>query len=172
MSAMVSGMARACDALFTAILLAACTPAPDRGSAPPAPRAARAPDLPAPPAGRTANDDARGFANQPDYDAEAALLKEQVTSRLPDPLRPGPGPACAAMFAAADALYRDIEPGGPEAAAREGALKLLLASREADQRACERDTSVRAAACVTVLLRDQSAELPWLLDHCSRAFPD
>lgn len=164
-------MLRARDALFAAILVAACTPAPDRSSAPPTRSSAPEPAVPAPPAGRTANNDLRGFANQPDYDAEATLLKGHVTPRLPEPLPADRKQACAGMFAAADALYRDIEPAGPEVAAQVGALKLLQATRVADQAACERDTSVQAAACVTVLLGDRDAELPWLLDQCSRAFP-
>jgi len=31
---------------------------------------------------------------------------------------------------------------------------------------------VRAASCVQLRLGDRDAELPWLLDQCSRAFPD
>jgi hypothetical protein len=160
-------MPRARDALLAAVLIAACTPAPDgRSASPTASDAAPPPASPAsPPAGRTANNDARGFANQPDYDGEAAALKSAVLSRLPDPLPADRKQACAGMFAAADALYRDIDPAGT-------ALKLLQASRVADQSACERETSPRAAACVTVLLGDRNAELPWLLDQCSRAFPD
>lgn len=92
-----------------------------------------------------------------------------MTPRLPEPLPVDRKQACAAMFAAADALYAGIE---PESAVPGGAPTLLLASRAADQAACERDTSPRAAACVTVLLGDRNAELPWLLDQCSRAFPD
>lgn len=165
-------MPRARDALLTA-LLAACTPAPESRPAPPGPDDRPAPDpAPAresPPPGRTANNDARGFANQPDYNGEAALLKEQVGRRLPDPLPADRKTACAAMFAAADALYRDIDvdPGS-----RDRTLAALQASRAADLAACERETSVRAAACVTVLLGDRNAELPWLLDQCSRAFPE
>lgn len=152
-------------------MLAACTPAPEGRSAPPGPddRPAPAPARESPPAGRTANNDARGFANQPDYDGEAALLKEQVSRRLPDPLPADRKAACAAMFAAADALYREID---PDEGSRERTLKALQASRAADLAACERETSVRAAACVTVRLADRDAELPWLLDQCSRAFPE
>ncbi|MDC0718314.1 hypothetical protein [Nannocystis bainbridge] len=159
-------MPRARDALFAVVLLAACTPAPEgRSASPTSSDAAPAPTQPSPPAGRTANNDARGFANQPDYDGEAAALRTQVASRLPDPLPTDRKQACSAMFAAADALYRDIDSAG-------AAAKLLQASRAADQSACERETSPRAAACVTVLLGDRNAELPWLLDQCSRAFPD
>lgn len=157
-------MPRARDALLAAVL-AACTPAPEGRSAAPVSGDAREPAPPSPPAGRTANNDARGFANQPDYDGEAALLKEQVAPRLPDPLPTDRKQACADMFAAADALYRDIDASG-------GALRLLQSTRAADQSACERETSPRAAACVTVLLADRNAELPWLLDQCSRAFPE
>lgn len=166
--AIVAAMPRARDALLTA-LIAACTPAPDGRPAPPGPddRAASAQASPAP--GRTANGDARGAANQPDYDGEAALLKGQVTPRLPDPPPTDRKRACAEMFAAADALYAEIE-RDPDS--RERTLAALQASRAADLAACERDTSARAAACVTVLLGDRNAELPWLLDQCSRAFPE
>lgn len=160
-------MPRARDALLAAVF-AACTPAPE--SAPPSPTA-ESPEAarPSPPAGRTANEDRRGFASQPDYDAEAALLKEQVTPRLPATLPKDRKAACAAMWAAADGLYAEIE---PDAGSRESTLKALQATRAADMAACERETSVRAAACVTVLLGDRNAELPWLLDQCSRAFPE
>ena len=161
-------MPRARDALLTAIL-AACTPAPEGRPAPPGPDDRPATARESPPQGRTANNDARGAANQPDYDAEAALLKGQVTPRLPDPPPTDRKKACAEMFAAADALYGEIErdPGS-----RERLLATLQASRPADLAACERETSARAAACVTVLLGDRTAELPWLLDQCSRAFPE
>src|SRR5690606_24076595 len=70
MSGMVSAMLRLRDALFAAISVVACTPAPDGRSAPPppssAPEPARAGPQSSPPTGRTANDDLRGFANQPD----------------------------------------------------------------------------------------------------------
>lgn len=162
-------MPRARDALLAA-LLAACTPAPER-SAPPSPTvdAPEAERPSPPPSGRTANEDRRGFANQPDYDAEAALLKEQVTSRLPAPLPRDRKQACAEMWSAVDALYAEIE---SDPGSRERTLKTLQATRPADLAACERETSVRAAACVTVLLGDRNAELPWLLDQCSRAFPE
>lgn len=159
-------MPRPRDALLAAVLVAACTPAPEGRSASPSSKDTPPEPAPAsPPSGRTANNDVRGFANQPDYDGEAASLKGQVSPRLPDPLPTDRKQACAAMFAAADALYRDIDSSG-------AALKLLQASRAADQTACERETSPRAAACVTVLLGDRNAELPWLLDQCSRAFPE
>lgn len=159
-------MSRARDALLATVLAAACTATPDGRPAPAGQQAAPEPAASSPPAGRTANSDARGFANQPDYAAEAALLKGQVGPRLPDPL-PDREQACAAMFAAADGLYRDIEPAG-----KDGAPSLLQASRAADLAACARETSARAAACVTVRLGDRDAELPWLLDQCSRAFPE
>lgn len=154
------------DALLATALTAACTATPDGRPAPAGQQTAPEPAASSPPAGRTANSDARGFAHQPDYDGEAALLQRQVASRLPDPL-PDRKQACAAMFAAADALYRDIEPGG-----RDGAPALLQATRDADLAGCERETSARAAACVTVRLGDRDAELPWLLDQCARAFPE
>lgn len=162
-------MPRARDALLAAVFVA-CTPAPEGRSAPPSPTVdAPEAERPGPPSGRTANEDRRGFANQPDYEAEAALLKGQVTPRLPSPLPKDRKQACAAMWAAADALYAEIE---ADPGSRERTLKALQATRAADLAACERETGVRAAACVTVLLGDRDAELPWLLDQCSRAFPE
>lgn len=157
--------------LVTAAVLAACTPAPEsRPTAPPpGEEAARTAPPPSPPPGRTANQDARGFANQPDYAAEAALLKEQVTPRLPSPLPKDRRQACAAMFARADELYREID---PDSESRERTLASLQATRASDLAACERETSVRAAACVAARLGDRDAELPWLIDQCERAFPD
>lgn len=166
-------MPRARDALcpLLAAVLAACTPAPEGRSAPPPPvdGARQEPPPASPPPGRTANNDARGFANQPNYDAEASLLKEQVGPRLPATLPKTRQLACEAMFAAADELYGGID---PDPGSRDRTLAALQATRAADLAACARETSQRAAACVTVRLGDRDAELPWLIDQCSRAFPD
>lgn len=165
-------MPRARDALrLLAAALAACTPAPEGHPAPPTPvdAGATGPAPAGPPAGRTANNDARGFANQPNYDTEATLLKEQVTPRLPAALPKTREQACGAMFAAADELYREID---PDPGSRERTLTALQATRAADLAACARETSVRAATCVAVRLGDRDAELPWLIDQCGRAFPD
>lgn len=167
---MLPPMSRPRDVLLLAVLVAACTTTPDGRPAPAGQQAAPEPASASPPSGRTANNDARGFANQPDYAGEATLLKEQVIARLPEPL-PDRKQACAAMFAAADALYASIEPG-EDGERGQGAPALLQATRAADLAACERETSARAAACVTVRLADRDAELPWLLDQCTRAFPE
>ncbi|HEY8378262.1 MAG TPA: hypothetical protein VIK91_17320 [Nannocystis sp.] len=159
-------MLRAREVLLSAVLAAGCTATPDGRPAPAGQQAAPEPAPSSPPAGRTANNDARGVGNQPDYDGEAALLRERILARLPDPL-PNRKQACAAMFAAADALYERIEPGGEDRA-----VARLQATRAEDLAACERETSARAAACVTVRLADRDAELPWLIDQCSRAFPE
>jgi hypothetical protein len=115
-----------------------------------------------------ANDDPRGFRDQPDYEAEAALLREQVRPRLPDPLPTNAREACQRMLDAAEAFYREVE---QEEKARQETIQWLRASRADDLRACMAETSPAAAACVTVLLGDRDTELPWLLDQCSRAFP-
>lgn len=141
-------------------LLLACAPPAERSPAPPPPSAA-APT-------RTGNNDPRGAGMQPDYDGEAALLREQIGPRLPAPLPADRRSACAAMLDAAEAFYADIE----AEPARARLLAELQATRAAEQDACERETSVRAACCVRLRLGDRDAELPWLLDQCTRAFPD
>jgi len=146
--------------LALALLLACAPPADSRPGSPPAP--------PAQPS-RTANHDARGAGVQPDYDGEAALLREQMLPRLPDPLPADRRAACTAMLDAAAAFYAAIE---AEQAPRDQLLAALAATRDAERLACERETSVRAAACVQLRLGDRDAELPWLLDQCSRAFPE
>lgn len=156
--------------LVLALSACACPPAPATPSQSPQadtppPAALREPGE----AVRTANPDRRGFDNQPDYDGEAAALREYVDGRLPAPLAGDRGAACAAMFAAVDAFYAAVEYGS-EARQREVA-QALAQSREGDLAACARETSPKAAACVTVLLGDRTAEFPWLLDQCSRAYP-
>jgi len=148
--------------LLALILLLACAPPPEGSPAPPA-----APQPAAPT--RTANNDARSAGVQPDYDGEAVLLREQVLPRLPDPLPADRRSACTAMLDAAATFYGEIE---AEAAPRAQLQAELKATREAELLACERETSVRAASCVRLRLGDRDAELPWLLDQCSRAFPD
>lgn len=118
--------------------------------------------------GPVANHDPAGVQDQPDYAGEAALLRQQVRPRLPDPLPTDAREACRRMLDAAEAFYSEVE--GDEKA-RQQTARWLRASREADLRACAADTSPAAAACVTVLLGDRDTEFAWLLDQCSRAFP-
>jgi len=143
--------------LLILALLLACAP-PPRSSPPPPPGSPR-----------TANNDARGAGIQPDYDGEAVLLREAVLPRLPDPLPADRRTACAAMLDAAASFYADIE---AEAAPRAQLQAELRTTRETELIACERETSVRTASCVRLRLADRDAELPWLLDQCSRAFPN
>lgn len=147
--------------LLALALLLACAPPTEGSPAPP----------PAPPAApiRTANNDARSAGMQPDYDGEAVLLREQMLPRLPDPLPADRRSACAAMLDAAATFYGEIE---AQPAPRAQLQAELRATRDAELLACERETSVRAASCVRLRLTDRDAELPWLLDQCSRAFPD
>lgn len=143
--------------------LACATPPGD--VAPPQAGPAPAPSGPT----RTANNDARGAGVQPDYAGEAALLREAIVPILPDPLPADRRTACTAMLDAAASFYGTIE---PEAAPRTALLADLQATRAADLAACERETSVRAASCVQLRLADRDTELPWLIDQCTRAFPD
>ena len=151
--------------LLALALLLACTP-PTEGSPAPPPAQPYAP--PAAPT-RTANNDARSAGMQPDYDGEAVLLREQMLPRLPDPLPADRRSACTAMLDAAATFYGEIE---AQPAPRAQLQAELRATRDAELLACERETSVRAASCVRLRLGDRDAELPWLLDQCSRAFPD
>ncbi|MCB9569559.1 MAG: hypothetical protein H6710_20480 [Myxococcales bacterium] len=131
------------------------SPAGERGAAAPATT-------------KTANPDRRGFDNQPDYAAEAAALREYVDGRLPAATPTDPRRACEAMLATADAFYAAIE---TDARRREEVAAALRSSREDDLQSCVAETSPRAAACVSLLLTDRTAELPWLVDQCSRAYP-
>lgn len=148
---------------FALALALACTPQPE-SNAPPS----QAPTPSVTPT-RTANNDARGAGMQPDYAGEAEALRQQIAPRLPDPLPSERRTACTAMLDAAASFYGDIE---SEPASRTRLLADLAATRTADLAQCEQTTSVRAATCVQLRLADRDAELPWLLDQCTRAFPD
>lgn len=161
----IRARARALVLLLAAPL--ACATPPETGAASQT-RASEPPPAPTAPV-RTANNDARGAGMQPDYDGEAALLREQMLTRLPTPLPSDRRAACSAMLDAAAGFYGEIE---PEAAPRAQLLADLKSTHASDLAQCERETSVRAATCVQLRLGDRDAELPWLLDQCSRAFPD
>lgn len=117
---------------------------------------------------RTANPDTRTYDNQPDYDAEAASLRDYVDPRLPSPLPRNPTIACEAMFAATDTFYAATE---TSLARREQVQTSLKSTRERDLEGCVAETSPTAAACVTLLIARRTAELSWLIDQCSRAYP-
>ncbi len=158
-----------------ALLLAGCIQPPEPGSGPSADPGAGTPEPaePRPPASakklaRVGNRDEGGVAGQPDWDAMAAELRTEVEPRLPDPLPASTAIACGAMLDAAVSFYESTEPNTPHRKRRRAEL---AATREADEKACVAHTSIKAAACVTVLLGDRSSEFPWLLDQCSRAFP-
>ncbi len=106
----------------------------------------------------------RGVEAQPDYDAEAEEIRQRVEGKLPRPL-PSVKAACNTMLGAAISMYRRVDGEGARSVA------LLEATREADQVACEAETSATAAACVAVLITAEEGEFAWLLDQCSRAYP-
>jgi hypothetical protein len=106
----------------------------------------------------------KGVEAQPDYDAEAEEIRQRVEGALPSPL-PSTKAACNTMFDTVLAVYRRIDGEGARSVA------LLEATRDADQAACEAETSATAAACVAVLISRDGGEFAWLLDQCSRAFP-
>lgn len=149
------------------LALASACATPPESNAPPS--QTPQPATPAPVATRTANNDARGAGMQPDYNGEAEALRQQITPRLPEPLPGDRRAACTAMLDATVAFYSDIE---PDPAARAQLLADLQATRVTDLSHCEQTTSVRAATCVQLRLADRDAEFPWLLDQCTRAFPD
>ena len=97
------------------------------------------------------------------------MLREQMLARLPTPTPTDRRAACTGMLDAAAAFYGSIEAAADP---RNKLLADLAATRADDQTRCERDTSVRATTCVQLRLQDRDAELPWLLDQCTRAFPD
>ncbi len=107
---------------------------------------------------------ASGIDAQPDFDAFALRIRENVGPRLPDPL-PAAATACRDMLEAAVSFYRETEGAGSSAV---GAIER---GRADDEAACKAQTSPAAAACVAILLSDQAGEYPWLVDQCSRAFP-
>lgn len=164
--------------LGLALLLAGCIQPPEPGPAPSADPGAGTPDPegPRPPGSeneskklaRVGNKDDAGVAGQPDWNAMAAQLKTEVEPRLPDPLPASAEVACQAMLDAAISFYESTEPNTDHRKRRRAEL---AATREADQKACVANTSIKAAACVSVLLGDRNSEFPWLLDQCSRAFP-
>ncbi|MCX4241722.1 hypothetical protein [Paraliomyxa miuraensis] len=106
----------------------------------------------------------RGIEAMPDYDAEARHLRARVVRQLPEPL-PSPKAACVSMLDGARQYYVDTE--GEESSA----VRTMEATRTADLAACVDETSPAAAACVAVLMGRNEGEFPWVLDQCSRAFP-
>lgn len=114
-------------------------------------------------AGLRVGNQAKGVEDQPDYDAEAISIREEVTGELPDPM-PSAKLACAAMLDAARGAYVRSDGAGASA------VEMLDQSRESDLAACVRDTKPRAAACVAILATRHGGEFPKLLDQCSRAF--
>jgi len=168
MCGIVDPMRAACEALRASLpltLALACTNPPN-GATPAAPPAATSPASKRP--SFTANNDLRGAASQPDYDGEARTLRDVIQPRLPSTL-PDNRAACTAMLDAAATFYNSV---ARDDDARSKILADLKSTRAADQTRCEQDTSPRAATCVALRLADRDAELPWLLDQCTRAFPD
>ncbi|MEM7159050.1 MAG: hypothetical protein AAF799_39800 [Myxococcota bacterium] len=106
----------------------------------------------------------RGIEAIPDYDDQARELRERVQPMLPDPL-PAQLAACVTMLDAARQYYDDTE--GIYALS----TKTMVATRSKDLAACQEQTSPAAASCVAVLMAKHEGEFPWVLDQCSRAFP-
>ena len=147
--------------LLVPALALAC--AKDPGSTPGGGPGATTPSKPGVGSIRVGNQ-VKGVEAQPDYDAEAEGIRQSVEGTLPSPL-PSAKAACNTMFDAVISMYRRIDGDGA------GSVTLLEATREADQAACESETSSAAAACVAVLITRDGGEFAWLLDQCSRAFP-
>lgn len=119
--------------------------------------------------GRVANDDPGSADDQPNWDQQARELKQRVDPRMPETLPTDKDEVCRGMLRAASEFYVAVETD-PEQRAR--ALAELQQTHEADLAGCLRETSVAAATCVTILLGDRDSEFPWLLDQCSRAYPN
>ncbi|PRQ08648.1 CapA family protein [Enhygromyxa salina] len=117
---------------------------------------------------RVGNNDPRGVDDQPDWDRQARELKQRVDPRMPNELPADARTACEAMLGEAATFYISVE-GDPEQ--RAARMAQMQQTRERDLEGCIRDTSVAAAVCVTLLLKDRDSEFPWLLDQCSRAYP-
>lgn len=118
---------------------------------------------------RVANNDPGGVDDQPDWDQQARELKQRVDSRMPETLPTDKQATCAAMLQAASDFYVAVE---TDAEQRQHQLAQLTQTHDADLEGCIRETSIAAAVCVTILLGDRDSEFPWLLDQCSRAYPN
>jgi hypothetical protein len=117
---------------------------------------------------RVGNNDPRGVDDQPDWERQARELKQRVDSRMPSELPTDKRVACEAMLDEALAFYIAVEGDADQRAER---MAQLQQTRERDLAGCVRETSIAAAVCVTLLLRDRDSEFPWLLDQCTRAYP-
>jgi hypothetical protein len=118
---------------------------------------------------RVANDDPGGADDQPDWNQQARELKQRVDPRMPETLPTDKRAVCTAMVQAASEFYVAVE---TDPVQRQNQLAQLQQTRETDIEGCIRETSVAAAVCVTILLGDRDSEFPWLLDQCSRAYPN
>ncbi|MCA9615011.1 MAG: CapA family protein [Myxococcales bacterium] len=118
---------------------------------------------------RVGNNDPRSIDDQPDWEAQARELKQRVDPRMPDPLPTDKQAACEAMLDEALAFYMAVETDPDQRTKR---MAEMQETREADLEGCLRETSVAAAICVKLLLGERDSEFPWLLDQCSRAYPN
>ena len=118
---------------------------------------------------RVGNNDPRGVDDQPDWERQAVELKQRVDSRMPSELPTDKRAACEAMLDEALAFYIAVEGNADQRAER--MAQLAASTRQRDLAGCMRETSIAAAVCVTLLLRDRDSEFPWLLDQCTRAYP-
>lgn len=141
----------------------------------------RGKDVRAPGPLRTPNADPNSARNLPDWQARARALRERVEPELTVTDDAPLGPLCDQMMRDAEAFYVALEgapmvkPGGqvPATSAADGPTPAaqFRQTREADRAACERELSPRAAQCVSLQLARRTAEFPWWVDQCARAFP-
>ena len=117
---------------------------------------------------KVGNSDPHGVENQPDWEEMAKELRVRVGPRMPPELPSDETVACNQMLDAVVEFYDATE---RSEARREQRRAELAATREADLRDCVATTSIEAAVCVSILLRDRNSEYPWLLDQCDRAYP-
>jgi hypothetical protein len=104
---------------------------------------------------RVGNNDPRGVDDQPDWERQARELKQRVDSRMPSQLPTDKRAACEAMLDEALAFYMAVEGDADQRTER---MAQMQQTRERDLDGCMRETSIAAAVCVTLLLKDRDSE--------------
>lgn len=139
---------------------------------------------------RTPNADPNSARNLPDWEARAQALRARVAPELTVTDDAPLGPLCDQMMRDAETFYVALggddvdEKAKPSEQAEQaeqasvGRSKVQASpaaqfrqTRAADRAACERELSPRAAQCVSLQLARRTAEFPWWVDQCARAFP-
>ncbi|MGB1698397.1 MAG: hypothetical protein ACPHRO_00495 [Nannocystaceae bacterium] len=117
---------------------------------------------------RTPNADPNGADNQPDWDAKAAQLRARIGPTLRVIEDADPREMCARLLTEAGTFYGSLAGDDTSPSSASGHLSQTAAR---DIEGCVAELSPRAIACVSASLSERSAEFPWLVDQCARAFP-